>query len=106
MTFDEIVNAAREATGVPDPDKDSWQEGLQILLRDHARADILTEKGQAILKRRYVNALSTRMRVDDYIRRNPSVLDAPVERPVFILGMVRTGTTMASYLMDSDPATR
>lgn len=106
MTFDEIVNAARETTGLPDPDKDTWQEGLQILLRDHARADVLTEKGQAILKRRYVNALGTRMRVDDYIRRNPAVLDTPVERPVFILGMVRTGTTMASYLMDSDPATR
>ena len=30
MTFDEIVNAAREATGLPDPDKDTWQEGLQI----------------------------------------------------------------------------
>lgn len=30
----------------------------------------------------------------------------PVKRPVFILGMVRTGTTMASYLMDADPAVR
>lgn len=107
LTFDAIVDAAREATGgLPDPDRDSWQEGLQILLRDHAKADILTERGQGILSRRYVNALATRMRVDDHIRRHPEVLDTPIVRPVFILGMVRTGTTMASYLMDADPANR
>ncbi len=106
MTFDEIVDAAREATGLADPDNDSWREGLEILLRDHARADILTERGAGIIKRRYVSALASRMQVDDYIRRHPEVLDTPVERPVFILGMVRTGTTMTSYLMDADPAVR
>lgn len=107
LTFDAIVDAAREATGgLPDPDKDSWKEGLQILLRDHAKADILTDKGRDILKRRYVNALATRMRVDEYIRQHPEVLDVPIQRPVFILGLVRTGTTMASYLMDADPANR
>ncbi len=106
ITFDEIVQAAREATGLPDPDRDTWQEGLQILLRDHARAKILTERGVEILKRRYANALATRMRVDDYIRQHPEVLDVPVKRPVFILGMPRTGTTMTSYLMGSDPDNR
>lgn len=106
LDFDNIVQAAREATGLPDPDRDTWQEGLQILMRDHAKADLLTEKGEGILKRRYTNALATRMRVDDYIRKHPQVLDVPIKRPVFILGMVRTGTTMTSYLMDSDPAVR
>ncbi|MBK6279995.1 MAG: sulfotransferase, partial [Gammaproteobacteria bacterium] len=67
---------------------------------------MLTGRGQDIIKRRYVNALASRMQVDDYIRTNPQVLETPVERPVFILGLVRTGTTMASYLMDADPATR
>lgn len=107
MIFEEIVDAAREATGgLPDPDKDTWQEGLQILLRDHDQARILTDRGEGILKRRYVNALAARMQVDDFIRQHPEVLDTPIKRPVFILGLVRTGTTMASYLMDADPATR
>ena len=106
MTFDEIVNAAREATGLPDPDKDTWQEGLQILIRDHARSGLLTQRGEEMLKRRYVSALSNRMRVDEYIRKNPKVLDQPIKRPVIILGLVRTGTTMTSYLMDADPANR
>src|SRR5438094_660551 len=107
MTFDEIVDAARAKTGgLPDPDSDSWREGLEILLRDHAKADILSERGQASMKSRYVDALATRMHVDDYIRQHPEVAEAPVERPVFILGMPRTGTTMVSYMMDADPANR
>src|SRR5579871_6155874 len=107
MTFDDILNAAREKTGgLTDPDSDSWRIGLEILLHDHAKQDILNERGWAAMKARYVDCLATRMQVDDYIRRNPSVVKAPIKRPVFILGMPRTGTTMVSYLMDADPATR
>jgi hypothetical protein len=106
MTLDEILQAAREKARVTDPDSDSWREGLEILLRDHAKVDVLTERGRGIIKARYVDALATRMRADDYLRRNPAVTHAPVKRPVFILGMPRTGTTMVSYLMDADPANR
>jgi hypothetical protein len=46
------------------------------------------------------------MRVDNFLRRNPLLLATEIKRPVFILGLVRTGTTMVSYLMDADPANR
>jgi hypothetical protein len=106
LTFDDILAAAREKAGVADPDTDTWREGLEILLRDHARQDTLSERGWGIVKNRYVDALAARMQVDDHIRRNPQVAQAPVTRPVFILGMPRTGTTLISYLMASDPANR
>lgn len=106
MTLDDILNAARATTGLPDPERDSWREGLEILLRDHAKADVLTERGRGMLQARYTEALAMRMRVDDYIRHTPQVTKAKVERPVFILGIPRSGTTMVSYLMDADPANR
>ncbi len=106
MTLDEILNAARESSGLPDPEQDSWREGLEILLRDHARAGTLSERGRGLLMTRYTTALATRMRVDDFMRQNPELSQAPVRRPVFILGMPRTGTTVVSYLMDADPANR
>jgi len=106
VTFEEIVDAARRETGLPDPDSDSWREGLEILLRDHVKTAVLTERGWSIMKSRYVSALATRMRVDAFMRTNPALARAPVKRPVFILGMVRTGTTMVSYLLDADPANR
>ena len=106
MTFDEIVHDARQATKLPDPEQDSWREGLEILLRDHIKADVLSERGKLLLRQRYANALATRMRVDQYLRDNPQLTTTPVKRPVFILGMPRTGTTMVSYLMAADPENR
>lgn len=107
LTFDDVVDAARVKTGgLPDPDTDSWKEGLEILLHDLAKADALTERGWGITKNRYAMALAARMQVDDYIHKNPAVVVPEVKRPVFILGMPRTGTTMVSYLMGSDPANR
>src|SRR5690349_20868624 len=106
MTLDEILSAARQRTGLADPEHDSWREGLEILLRDHAKAGTLSERGSGLLQARYVGALATRMRVDDFMRRNPGVAQEPVRAPVFILGMPRTGTTMVSYLMAADPAHR
>lgn len=67
---------------------------------------MLTERGWGIMKNRYTDALATRMQVDDYIRKKPAVADMPVQRPVFILGMPRTGTTLVSYLMNTDTANR
>jgi hypothetical protein len=106
MKLDEILNAAREKAQVADPDSDSWREGLELLLRDHDVTNVLSERGRAMLKSRYTDALAARMLVDDYIRRHPQVTNNPIKRPVFILGMPRTGTTMVSYLMDADPANR
>lgn len=106
LTFEEIVAAASRRSGASDPDSESWREGLEILLHDHTKAGRLSERGQAITKERYVSALAARMQTDDYLRANPEILLSPVVRPVFILGLPRTGTTMLSYLMDADPANR
>lgn len=106
MTLDEILADARKIANVPDPELDTWREGLAILLRDHASADTLSERGRAILRGRYTSALVARMRVDEYLRQHPALTTTQVVRPVFILGMPRTGTTMVSYLMDADPANR
>jgi hypothetical protein len=91
---------------LPDPDNDSWREGLEILLRDHQTTNSLSERGVNMVKARYTEALAARMQVDDYLRKNPTLTTSTIKRPVFILGMPRTGTTMVSYLMDADPANR
>ena len=107
LTLADILEAARVKTGgLADPDSDSWREGLEILLRDHARENRLTERGWGSVRNRYVDCLASRMVVDDWHRRHPELATRPIDRPVFILGMPRTGTTMLSYLFESDPAVR
>lgn len=106
ITFDDVLSAARMKSAAPEPQTESWKEGLDILLYDHAKLDRLTERGRAVTLNRYAEALAARMDADQYIRDHPEVLDAPVQRPVFILGLPRTGTTMLSYMLDADPAVR
>lgn len=106
MKLDDILNQARSRTKLPDPDRDTWREGLEILLDDHERQDCLSERGRSMIAERYVGALAARMTVDEHLRRAPEITRHPVQRPVFILGLPRTGTTVVSYLMDADPANR
>lgn len=106
LTLDEVLEAAKAETGLDTFASESWREGLDILLKDHARTGLLNEVGQQWRRRLFVTSLANRLRVDDHIRGHPEVVETPVKRPVFILGMPRTGTTMVSYLLASDPARR
>jgi hypothetical protein len=107
LTFQDVLDGARAKTGgMAEPDCGSWREGLEILLKDHARENRLTERGWASVRGRYIDCLAARMTVDDYHRRHPELARQEIVRPVFILGLPRTGTTMVSYLMESDPANR
>jgi hypothetical protein len=55
-----------------------------------------------ITKTRLVAALSTRLRVHDYLRRHPEVLTRRLPPPIVIAGLQRTGTTMLHRLLASD----
>ena len=53
-----------------------------------------------------VTYLSNRLRIDEEHRLHPELSRQPIEAPLVILGLPRTGTTVASYLLDRDPQWR
>lgn len=105
-TTDEVLAAAQERTGLTELDSDSWREGLGILLAEAEHSPIITPEGHKRLDAMYVDALANRLRVHRYVQEHPEVLNEKIERPLFILGLPRTGTTVASYLLDQDPQRR
>lgn len=105
-TTDEVLRAAQARTGLTEIDSDSWREGLGVLLDAIAHSSDVDEQGRKVLEEDYVEALSNRLRVHRYIQDHPQVLAARIERPLVILGLPRTGTTLASYLLDQDPQRR
>lgn len=66
----------------------------------------LTALGRTLTRSTLVKALSNRIYIDRYIRAHPEVLDVPIERPVFILGFPRTGTTLLQNLLSLEPGWR
>jgi hypothetical protein len=104
-TTDDILHRAQEQTGLKDLDSDSWRAGLGVILGliDDPR---MSEGGVSMVEKRCVDALANRLRVHAYVERHPEVRKEKIECPLFIMGMPRTGTTVASYLLGQDPARR
>jgi hypothetical protein len=105
-TPDDIFTLAAKRTGLNEIDSDSWRDGLTVMFDDLNNLPAFTPSGRERVLDDATNALGRRMQVHGYIQAHPEVLDAPVERPLFVLGMPRTGTTVISYLLDQDPARR
>ncbi|MFT3930681.1 MAG: sulfotransferase [Spongiibacteraceae bacterium] len=104
-SVDELVAQAQKTTGLERFDSDSFREGLNVLLKDIGNCDY-TEPGLERLRGSLVGALATRLKVTDYLDKRPELLKRPIERPVFVFGVPRTGTTLLSNLLATDPNRR
>ena len=99
-----LLDEARRNTGLDDfgPD-DVWREGLEVLTRSLDTESRLTLLGRVLCRGDLVNALETRLRVEDAYRREPAIADEAVEAPIFIIGLPRSGTSILHELLAQDP---
>lgn len=105
LIAEELIGQARKATQLERFDSESFREGLEVLLAD-VNACQYVETGLERLRGSIVAALATRLKVTAYLEQRPELLQRPVERPVFVFGVPRTGTTLLSNLLAADPARR
>lgn len=101
-----LVDAARKRTGLEDLGDDGFRQGLGVLLRSLDGEAQLTTLGRIAARSRIVGLLETRLRLVDRVRRDPSVGEEVIDRPVFVLGLPRTGTTVLYGMLAADPAMR
>lgn len=106
MDTQRILEAAHDQTGLDDLGSDSYREGLDQYVWSATEEARLNDLGLAAIEAQVTTNLVNRLRVTDWITRNPSVLDRPVERPLIVLGLPRTGTTLISELFHRDPRNR
>jgi hypothetical protein len=50
--------------------------------------------------------LTNRLVIQNELKRRPDILEIPIEQPLFILGLPRSGTTLLHHLLAQDPAAR
>lgn len=105
LVADALIDRAIAQTGLDTFDAPTFREGLDILLAD-ANATGLSEAGHARMEASVVDLLATRLKTTDYLAKRPELLDRPIERPLFVFGIPRTGTTLLSNLLACDPARR
>ena len=101
-----LLDAARRRTGLGEFGDASFREPLGRLL-DSLEADAaLTTLGRVIARTEIVSLLANRLQMEDWWRRHPEIGEERIERPVFVIGMGRTGTTILHDLLAQDSANR
>jgi hypothetical protein len=101
-----VIDRARADTGLDDFGPWAWRDGLEVLFRSAAEDGDLNPIGLGILESWALRRLTNRLRVIDWVKRHPAVRDERVERPLIVLGMLRTGTTILCELLARDPGNR
>lgn len=109
LVADALIEQASQATGLNYFGGESYREGLDVLVNDlnaGAAKGWHNESGIARSAHDISHWLKNRLKVEDYLKQNPELLSRPIERPVFVMGVPRTGTTLMSNLLAADPARR
>ena len=106
MDVDNLLSAAADGTGLDDFGDGSYREGLEALVASLVDDARLSEVGTLALESQIVANLANRLRVVDWWAAHPELAEERIERPVFIVGLPRTGTTLLSYLLDCDDGVR
>lgn len=66
----------------------------------------ITNVAHVYVRQSMLRALVNRLRIEDYIKRHPEVLEIEIERPMFVLGFPRTGTTLLQNVLSLDSDAR
>jgi len=103
-SYDDIAAAAVRTTGLDDFGGSAHEEGLRLLVDDLASPEAgLTPLGNGFHRREVKSALVGRLLTQLRFTENPGHADVPIERPIFVVGLPRTGTTALHRLLHADP---
>jgi hypothetical protein len=101
-----VEEARQRAGGLDDLGGGPYLEPLGLFvdsLNDEAR---LNPVGEFIARERILLHTVNRLHYVEDRKRHPGIADVEIERPVFIIGLPRTGTTILHDILDQDPANR
>jgi hypothetical protein len=101
-----LLDGARRMTGLDDFGEDDWREPFGVLLRSLEEEAELNLTGRLATRSELLLWLRTRLMLTDLLRRHPEIREQPIDRPIFIAGLGRSGTSILQELLHQDPRLR
>jgi hypothetical protein len=101
-----LLERARRSTGLSDFGPDTFREPLRRLIASLEEDAGLHALGRTIAATQLQDNLENRLHLADCLAREPGIEDGTITRPVFIVGMPRTGTSILHELVGQDPTVR
>ncbi len=103
MDADALIALARQRSGLHDFGDMSFVEPLQRLLVCCNEEASLSLVGRMATRWDVLRFLTNLLRLHDAEQRDPAILQEVIERPIFITGLPRSGTTFLHRLLMEDP---
>lgn len=102
LTVDAVCEAAVARTGLHDFGPDDFRDRLGLQLAEMDADDERTGLGRMLMFADSTRYAANRLRIHDLVARHPEIADIPIERPVIVIGLPRSGTTNLVNLLASD----
>ena len=106
FSVDGIRKAAEKIAGHSDYGSDSFMPGLEKMCWSLENESELNQMGRMIMHRQISNALAGRLTIVAWEKENPAAAQAPIVKPLFIIGLPRTGTTILFETLAANPDLR
>src|SRR5690349_18337107 len=97
-----MEKASRQANGLTDFGDPRFEEGLDRLIDSLETEDRLNGVGRFIATSHITNLLRQRLLLTEHLRTHPEIRDEVIEKPIFLVGAPRTGTTITHHLLSQD----
>jgi len=101
-----LLARAAQRTGLDDFGDDRFREPFRRLLASLESEAALTPFGRLVARRDLCRLLENRLRMHDTFKRHPEMGEAETLRPLFVIGLPRTGTSILHELLAQDPGNR
>lgn len=101
-TADELMDRAREKSGLDDFGSGDFREGLEVLLDSLATDARLAPQDAAGAVDMACRRLVNRLEIEEWYRTHPELDELSVDGPVSVIGLPRTGTTALGNMMSLD----
>ena len=102
FTESAVLGQAAATAGVDDFGEDDFRERLGLLLNEWDNDAQLTGIGRLTLHNKLVQHATSRLLIQDTLRKHPEIHEVEIREPVIVAGLPRSGTTHLLNLMAAD----
>lgn len=102
LSVDAVCAAAMASTGLSDFGPIDFRERLDVQLTEMNNDPDRTGIGRMLMFGDCSRYAANRLLINDLLKRHPEILEIPIEKPVIVVGLPRSGTTHLVNLLAAD----
>jgi hypothetical protein len=101
-----LKQRAASEVGLTEFGDDPFAENFAQLIKALNRDGVLSAIGVQLSEEEVLRLLRNRLELSAWLINHPEILDEPIEQPIFLMGLPRSGTTFLQNLFDQDDSLR